>query len=88
VPDVSYGSQNTESFLGIPEILRELNIPSVSLINSFNGLGDLSPYRVADVDRHPNREGHKRLFDELYRQLQADPLLMATLLGAPANASH
>jgi hypothetical protein len=88
VPDVSYSSQNAESFLGIPQMLRELDIPSISLIDSFNELGDLSPYRVAEADRHPNREGHKRLFDELYRQLDADPALMATLIGAPANASH
>jgi hypothetical protein len=82
VPDVNYGSQNSESFLGIPEILRDLGIPSVSLIDSFNGLGDLTPYRVADADRHPNREGHKRLYDELYRRLEADPSLMAALIGA------
>jgi hypothetical protein len=87
VPDVSYGSQSAESFLGIQEILRELGVPSVPLIDSFDGLGDLSPYRVADTDRHPNALGHKRLFDRLYQQIDADPRLLSALIGASAPSS-
>jgi len=88
VPDVSYGSQMSESFLGIHEILRDLEQPYVPLIDAFDNAGDLTPYRVADSDRHPNAEGHKRLFDRLYQQLESNPSLMATLLGAGSNASH
>jgi hypothetical protein len=81
VPDVSYGNQIGESFLGVPEILRELGIPNVSLLNTFDGVQDLAPYRVAETDRHPNAEGHKRLFERLYRRLESDPALMAAVMG-------
>jgi hypothetical protein len=81
LPDVSYGNQIGESFLGIDEILRDLDVPFVPLIDAFDGVGDLAPYRVAESDRHPNAEGHKRLFERLYRRLESDPVLMAELIG-------
>ena len=86
VPDVSYSAQISESFLGIPEILRALQIPVVSLVETFEGAPDLSPYRVADNDRHPNAAGHKRLFERLYGTLESDPALMRIVLGERADA--
>ena len=86
VPDVSYGSQIGESFLGVHEILRDLGVPYVSLLDAFDDVEDLAPYRVADTDRHPNAEGHKRLFELLYGRLESDRASMAELIGAaPLN---
>jgi hypothetical protein len=84
VPDVSASSQISEDFLGIPELLRELDVPVVTLLDTFDGLGNLAPYRVAENDRHPNAEGHKRLFERLNQRVQADPALTAILAGPPA----
>jgi hypothetical protein len=83
VPDVVSSDLIAETFLGIPEILKELDQPSISLTSTFAGLDDMTPYEVSDDDRHPNAEGHKRLFEHLYRQLEADPALMAMLAGTP-----
>jgi hypothetical protein len=88
VPDVGASAQVHESFLGIPEILRDLKVPTISLIDTFDGLDDPLPFKVGDNDRHPNAAGHKRLFEKIYRELEADPALMATMLGSPSNASR
>jgi hypothetical protein len=87
VPDVSASSQISEDFLGIPELLRNLGVPFVTLLDTFDGLSDLGPYRVAENDRHPNAEGHKRLFERLNQRVQGDPALTAILAGAPAGAT-
>jgi hypothetical protein len=81
VPDASYPAQMTESFLGIHEILNELEVPFVPLIETFSQVPDLAPYRVADNDRHPNAEGHRALHARLIAQLEAKPHLMRVVAG-------
>jgi hypothetical protein len=81
VPEVTTASQMREAFLGVPPILKELGIPYVSLVDTFAGVSDLSPYRVADNDLHPNAKGHEMLFKELLRRLDADPTLRQIVTG-------
>jgi lysophospholipase L1-like esterase len=80
VPTVTTPSGMEESFLGIPEILRDLDIPYVSLLDSFEGV-DLQPHRVAENDHHPNAAGHRRLYERLLQRLDGDAALMRTLAG-------
>ena len=81
VPDVGRPAQMTEAFLGIHEILRELEVSFVPLTDTFADVPNLAPYKVADNDRHPNAEGHRLLFQRLYERLEQDADLRRLVLG-------
>jgi len=81
VPTVTTPAAMKENFLGVPEILRDLGIPYVSLLDTFEGVSSLPPYRVADNDHHPNAAGHQRLFEQLLKGLDSDPALMRIVAG-------
>ncbi|NOT26797.1 MAG: SGNH/GDSL hydrolase family protein [Acidobacteria bacterium] len=69
-----------EDFLGVAEMIRDLGIPVVDLLDAFPD-GDLPTLRVAANDTHPNAEGHRRLFELLYKRIKADPEVTQILLG-------
>jgi hypothetical protein len=81
VPDASYPAQMSEAFLGIHEILRDLEMPFVPLVETFQNVPDLARYRVADNDRHPNAEGHRALYERLKGEFESDPALMRVMIG-------
>jgi lysophospholipase L1-like esterase len=80
IPTVEELSVLEEEFLGVREILNQLRIPYIDLLDTFQDV-DLSIYRVAHNDAHPNAEGHKRLYENLYRRLQERPGLMRLVIG-------
>jgi lysophospholipase L1-like esterase len=80
VPSTEDPKMLAEAFLGVREVVAESGIPVIDLIGTFSG-EDLSTYRVASGDRHPNAAGHQLLFQQLYAKLLADPKLMRTLVG-------
>ena len=81
VPDVARSSRVSEDFLGVPEILRDLDIPFVPLVDAFDEVTDLPPLMVAENDTHPNAEGHRLLHRLLFERLRADPEKMAVFVG-------
>jgi hypothetical protein len=81
VPETTAPSQMAEAFVGLPEMLKDLDIPYISLANTFAGLADLAPYRVADNDLHPNAKGHELIYKNLLARLDADPQLKQILSG-------
>lgn len=66
-------------FAPVRMILEEEGIPSIDLLDTFDGL-DIVPYDVGD-GLHPNRVGHRLLFERLQRRLADDPSVAAILLG-------
>jgi lysophospholipase L1-like esterase len=82
VPTVGDEDQMSGSFVGVDDILQELGVPFVSLLDTFEGLSEPNAYRVGENDHHPNADGHKRLFEQLQNKLDADPKLLASLVGA------
>jgi lysophospholipase L1-like esterase len=81
VPDVARSPKVSEDFLGVPEILRDLDIPYVPLVDAFDEATDLGPLMVAENDKHPNAEGHRLLHRLLIERLRADPEKMAVFVG-------
>jgi lysophospholipase L1-like esterase len=90
VPSTEEPKALAEAFLGVRDVVADAGIPVIDLIGTFGGSRDLSAYRVASGDRHPNAAGHQLLFEELYSKLLADPKLTRVLLGPshPATASN
>jgi hypothetical protein len=86
VTDVAAPRETEEMFLGIRPLLKELNIPTVDLLDTFSGRDDLPSLRVAANDRHPNAEGHQLLFERLYAKAMSDPALKQIVLG-PADST-
>ena len=81
VPTVEDVEVLDEEFLGVREIIRDLDIPFVDLLHTFADV-DQSEYRVADNDFHPNAAGHELLFRRLYEDVMSDPMVARALLGA------
>jgi lysophospholipase L1-like esterase len=81
VPTVTDPRELQEDFLGVREILADLHISTIDLLGTFRGMDDLNPYRVTEKNRHPNELGHRRLFEELYRQAIANPEILTKITG-------
>jgi lysophospholipase L1-like esterase len=83
-----------EEFIGVREMLAELGVPVIDLLNTFAGIGDRSAIRVAERDRHPNREGHQLLYEALAREIKQSPEAfrvvhgMATLSAAATTSAQ
>ena len=57
-------------------------IPLIDLSATFDAQ-DPATIEIAPGDDHPNRQGHRLLFEALARALRADPALARTLFGFP-----
>jgi hypothetical protein len=68
-------------------VLRELGIPIIDLLDTFDGVREFSEFRVVEGDVHPNQEGHQRIFENLARKLREDRDLTALVLGPPAEGA-
>jgi hypothetical protein len=93
VPSTEEPKALAEAFLGVRQVVEEAGIPVIDLIDTFGRNRDLSQYRVASGDRHPNAAGHQLLFEQLYSTLLSEPKLMQVLTGRgqtalPASASR
>lgn len=73
-----------EEFIGVKEVLGELRVPYVDVVDTFAGMADRGPIRVAERDRHPNREGHRLLFEALQRRLPTSPGALEVVHGTAA----
>jgi hypothetical protein len=85
IPIADNSAGTKESFLGVPEILKDLNLPAIDLLDSFERFSDLSPYRVSEHDSHPNAAGHRVLFERLYEKLRTNPAAWQAITGERAT---
>ena len=74
VPTVRETASLQKDFSGVPELARELGVPVIDLLDTFADVPDPGAFRVSTENVHPNRAGHKRLFERLYEALVTDPL--------------
>ncbi|MCL4522496.1 MAG: SGNH/GDSL hydrolase family protein [Acidobacteria bacterium] len=86
VPSVSDAALVRTGFQGAYELGPELGIPVIDLTDTFQGVEDMSPYRISGVDRHPNEQGHRKIFENLYAKLLANPALFKLLVGKQPSA--
>jgi len=68
------------------QILKRGEVTILPLFESYEGVGEmelwLQPHPNPDLgDPHPNKEGHRRIADDLYNQLMADATIRALLRG-------
>ncbi|MBI4516690.1 MAG: SGNH/GDSL hydrolase family protein [Deltaproteobacteria bacterium] len=68
-------------FADTVHLLQDLDIPFVDLLDSFAGTTDLAALRLGPGNFHPNRAGHRLLFENLHRKLMASARLRAAVLG-------
>jgi lysophospholipase L1-like esterase len=87
VPAANDTQRQAEVFAGPREVLRELGIPIIDLLDTFDGVREFSEFRVVEGDVHPNQEGHQRIFENLARKLREDRDLTALVLGPPAEGA-
>ena len=83
VPSLEDGAMNSRRFSGIPELLAKLDVPVISLLDTFDGNLDLEPLRINPFDVHPNARAHAMISDNLYARLRAYPEIWAALASAP-----
>lgn len=58
-----------EQFIGVRELLAELDVPYVDLLDAFADVDDLVRYRLSEKNTHPNELGHRRLYERLHEQV-------------------
>lgn len=87
VPTVMAPAVLEEEFIGIREMLTELDITFIDLLDSFGGVSDITQFSVSGRNRHPNERGHRRLFEQLYERVQADREAFEKLAGQGPTAS-
>ncbi len=81
VPAVGESERLEERFREVREVTAELGLPRIDLVGAFAGIGDLSPWRVSEIDHHPNSAGYERLFDAFVAALERDPSSYELLAG-------
>ena len=68
-------------FVGVPEIVASLDLPMLDVLDAFEHIEDLEPYRIGPRNSHPTDLGHAVLFDRIVRELDARPEILAMLTG-------
>jgi hypothetical protein len=62
-----------EYLVKLGELAQQAGLPVLDLSRAYHGVTNRREVAVAPGDAHPNAEGHRRLADELYRQMLAMP---------------
>jgi lysophospholipase L1-like esterase len=70
VPTASSPAALRDVFEGVPELLRELEIPTIDLLDTFGSEEDMTPFMVEFGNIHPNEAGHRQIFEALTRELE------------------
>jgi lysophospholipase L1-like esterase len=74
-----------EQFVGVRELLRELDIPYIDLLDAFADVDDPRQYRVGDENTHPNELGHRHLYERLHAQILKNREHFALFCGPDAK---
>ncbi len=87
VPAVGEGKRLAERFASSRAIVRELAIPTIDLVATFDDVDDLEAVRVSPIDHHPNEAGYALLLTRMQAELRQAPATFAIVLGhAPTGA--
>lgn len=81
IPTVDDPKLLAEEFLGVEEILDDLQVPYIDVLDTFVAMGDRAPVRVADNDRHPNAQGHRMLEAAILDKLRTSQDAMDVVFG-------
>jgi hypothetical protein len=87
MPLVSDPRAQEAPFAHMHEFARQLNLPTIDLLDTFAGIEDLLPYKTSPGDTHPSDLGHQRLFEKLVPRLRQDPRAWGILTGSAAGDS-
>jgi lysophospholipase L1-like esterase len=85
IPSLEDGGQSRNRFAGIQELLASLDIPTIDLLDTFDGIWDLNSLRIDPADVHPNAKGHAMILENLYRKLRAQPKVWNALIDTGAG---
>ena len=69
-------------FYSTKRLLQEFDFPVVDLLDTFDRVPDLVALRLAPMDHHFNAEGHRVLFERLYRKLRENPEAWTSVVGS------
>jgi hypothetical protein len=61
-----------EEFVGVRELLADLQMPYIDVLDAFADVDDPVRYRVSERNTHPNELGHRRLYERLHEQILED----------------
>ena len=85
VPTVSGSDELQRAFSGVPEILAELDVPTIDLLDTFDDVDELLPFMVVDGNIHPNRDGHRRIFEQIQKRLTDSEAFRIIVGSRPRN---
>ena len=81
VPSADDVEAQIEMFKETKDLLIELAIPTVDVLETFLELETLAGVRVSAADRHPNREGHRMLYEAIRTRIMQDPRVWHAFTG-------
>jgi lysophospholipase L1-like esterase len=81
IPNVRPAAAMEKDFEGVRPLLKDLGIPYVDLSDTFDGVADLTVFRVSEDNVHPNQRGHHRIFERLRDRVVSDKQLAQLLIG-------
>jgi hypothetical protein len=81
VPPVVESELARANMAGVVELVQELDVPILDLLDAYDGIDDLVPYRISDGNRHATNLGQQVLFDQLYDRLQQNPRAWHAITG-------
>lgn len=67
-------------FAGPHQVVDELGIPVIDLLPALANAGEPASFRIQDGDVHPNREGHRLIFELMKQQILTDEGLRRLIL--------
>jgi lysophospholipase L1-like esterase len=70
-----------EQFIGVRELLADLDFHYIDLLDAFADVDDPVRYRVSERNIHPNELGHRRLYERLHEQVLGDGEFFRLLCG-------
>jgi hypothetical protein len=70
-----------DEFTGVREVVRDVGVPMIDLLGTFEPFDDLNLYRASATDMHPNERGHQVIADRLYEAIVGDQALKALFTG-------
>jgi lysophospholipase L1-like esterase len=81
LPSVKNRAAIDTVFAGLPETLEHTGVPVLNLLSTYDELPDLNVARVSSDNYHPNRLGHRLLFERIQDAIEADASIRAAILG-------
>lgn len=86
VPSVEAGDLKYTRMNSIRDVIRDLHVPVVDLLDSFDRFANPSQLAAFPGDVHPNAQGHALIFEDLYRKLRTQPDAWAALTGTGSQS--